>query len=394
MNTLRPVCFMGFLLAVLFAAGPVAARDPLPASAPDSQAETAPGSGEQHIGNDIVDVYDRAVAHLEKICDDYRRIKALQLSKRLDMAFGEAYDNISSVMPNLDPIDRKLLRRDIRRPEDIQVHKEEVEQVKAQVEMMIDLTTKLLEEIEQKKQEIAEELQQMEHRDITLEEIVAREEFDPEEEVDVSEEREQSQQPLEQQLREVAQQDDAERVKDLTPIMHQLIARRDQRRQQQKQQLEERQRRKEAEEEKNDEQAEEEKRPEPRRPRQDIADLTKEAAEEERRQPRFISSDIRAGSGLQRLDTENYILGRTVKEGTEPVEWVFIDTWWTIGPFPNPQRKNITRKFPPENVIDLDGEYPGKDGRLVEWQFVQSNEPRVDPVNAEPYGIWYAYPEV
>jgi len=84
---------------------------------------------------------------------------------------------------------------------------------------------------------------------------------------------------------------------------------------------------------------------------------------------------------------------RKVSAGGRPAGWMFIDSWYTLGPFPNPNRINIDREFPPDSLIDLDATYVGKDGRTIRWQFVQSEVPQVVPPNAEPYGIWYAYTE-
>ncbi len=90
----------------------------------------------------------------------------------------------------------------------------------------------------------------------------------------------------------------------------------------------------------------------------------------------------------------------------EPSQWMYVRDWYSIGPFPNPDRINIRRKFPPESVVDLDATYVGKDGKTVKWEFMQTlNAPPKDPYspngpataippNAEPYGIWYAYAEV
>ena len=92
-------------------------------------------------------------------------------------------------------------------------------------------------------------------------------------------------------------------------------------------------------------------------------------------------------------------------DGT-PAKWMYVQDWHTIGPFPNPDRVNIRRKFPPESVVDLDATYVGKDGRTIRWEFMQTRNapPRQSwegdtraaaiPPNAEEYGIWYAYAEV
>jgi len=74
--------------------------------------------------------------------------------------------------------------------------------------------------------------------------------------------------------------------------------------------------------------------------------------------------------------------------------WMYVDSWYTIGPFPNPGRKNIDTQFPPESVIDLNAVYAGKDGRKLKWEFVNSSNPMVEPAGDEPYGIYYAYTDL
>ncbi len=91
-----------------------------------------------------------------------------------------------------------------------------------------------------------------------------------------------------------------------------------------------------------------------------------------------------------------------------PAKWMYVQDWYVIGPFPNPNRVNIRRKFPPESVVDLDATYIGKGGRTVKWEFMQTcnfkprkwewwhSDRRAElvPYTSEEYGIWYAYAEV
>ena len=85
-----------------------------------------------------------------------------------------------------------------------------------------------------------------------------------------------------------------------------------------------------------------------------------------------------------------------------PTKWMYVNSWYVIGPFPNPDRVNIRRRFAPETVVDLDATYLGKDNRVVKWQFDQAlssvtrpeNRAYVVPSTSEQYGIWYAYTEV
>ncbi len=89
-----------------------------------------------------------------------------------------------------------------------------------------------------------------------------------------------------------------------------------------------------------------------------------------------------------------------------PAKWMYVDSWYVIGPFPNPDRINLRRKFPPDSVIDLDATYVGKGGRTVRWEYMQArnsnpgetwraeSKSEVIPFTGEEYGIWYAYAEV
>ena len=99
---------------------------------------------------------------------------------------------------------------------------------------------------------------------------------------------------------------------------------------------------------------------------------------------------------------------RTSESSGIPAKWMYVSSWHVIGPFPNPNRVNLRRKFAPESVQDLDATYIGKDGRTVKWEFMQAqnrdrinqwginekNAAEVIPRNREEYSIFYAYAEV
>jgi hypothetical protein len=89
-------------------------------------------------------------------------------------------------------------------------------------------------------------------------------------------------------------------------------------------------------------------------------------------------------------------------------EWMYVNSWYVIGPFPNPDRVNLRRKFAPETIQDLDATYIGKDGRELRWVFTQAKNAdigcwwspgvmstsEVVPRNMEEFSIYYAYAEV
>lgn len=93
------------------------------------------------------------------------------------------------------------------------------------------------------------------------------------------------------------------------------------------------------------------------------------------------------------------------KDGLE-AKWMYVNSWYMIGPFPNPNRVNLRRKFAPESVQDLDATYVGKGGQKLRWRFcqAQSSKPpqpwmadwraEVIPEDKDEYAIYYAYAEV
>lgn len=92
--------------------------------------------------------------------------------------------------------------------------------------------------------------------------------------------------------------------------------------------------------------------------------------------------------------TPNQNPGTIVGENNVATSWMYVDAWYVLGPFANPDRSNIDRKFPPETVVDLDAGYLGKGDRVIRWTYHKSPGVSVIPENAEPYGIWYAYAEL
>ncbi len=85
---------------------------------------------------------------------------------------------------------------------------------------------------------------------------------------------------------------------------------------------------------------------------------------------------------------------RKLKQGGIATDFAFIDSWYIIGPFPNPDRDHIDTPFPPESVIDLDEVYVGRDGRELRWRYRQSNNLLIVPHDVTTYAIWYLFTEV
>ncbi len=85
---------------------------------------------------------------------------------------------------------------------------------------------------------------------------------------------------------------------------------------------------------------------------------------------------------------------RLMGEGAGKPRWMFVDSWYIIGPFPNPDRKNLRTRFGPEERVDLDAQFSGLDGRVLTWKFWQTNSPRVVPPNAPEYAVYYLFTEL
>jgi hypothetical protein len=86
---------------------------------------------------------------------------------------------------------------------------------------------------------------------------------------------------------------------------------------------------------------------------------------------------------------------RKLMKSTLASDWMALDTWYIIGPFPNPKREYMDKKFPPESIIDLDAVYVGKNNMKLEWEWTQAKPYwPVAPRVADSYAIWYGYTEI
>lgn len=88
------------------------------------------------------------------------------------------------------------------------------------------------------------------------------------------------------------------------------------------------------------------------------------------------------------------VAGRAVTADGIGADWMYVDGWWVVGPFPNPDRRHIHTAFAPETILDLDASYEGARGQSVRWRYVTTKDPLVVPPNADEYEIWYAYTEL
>jgi hypothetical protein len=115
------------------------------------------------------------------------------------------------------------------------------------------------------------------------------------------------------------------------------------------------------------------------------------------------------GDALRRVDrTQFFALRRQLRDqaldiaftrrmgepGSKRAAWVCPDSWYIIGPFPNPDRTMIDHTFPPELEIDRDAVYEGKDGRPVAWQYTKPLRHIVVPPDVSEYAIYYGFTEI
>lgn len=90
--------------------------------------------------------------------------------------------------------------------------------------------------------------------------------------------------------------------------------------------------------------------------------------------------------------------GRKFTDASSREGWLYIDTWYIIGPwqiaFTKNRQVNWSKIHPPEYEIDLAKTYTGKKGKELKWQFTQSNTLRITPPDEQSDSTYYCYTEV
>ncbi|WP_269537722.1 hypothetical protein [Cerasicoccus fimbriatus] len=93
--------------------------------------------------------------------------------------------------------------------------------------------------------------------------------------------------------------------------------------------------------------------------------------------------------------------GRRLDKNSARQGWIFLDTWYVIGPWQRPnQRESFEVEFPPETLVDLDATYTGKVSRFtkenmeLKWRFVQTENIRINPPDEISDAVYYGYTEV
>jgi hypothetical protein len=88
------------------------------------------------------------------------------------------------------------------------------------------------------------------------------------------------------------------------------------------------------------------------------------------------------------------IPGRKLIGESNGGHWVYPDSWYMIGPFSNERRTQINTRFPPEMLLDLDAIYAVGENAPVQWEFFQSDKPKISPAKIGSDTIFYFTTEI
>ena len=118
-------------------------------------------------------------------------------------------------------------------------------------------------------------------------------------------------------------------------------------------------------------------------------------------------SDSPEQNVLQGLSTRDIVAqalpGRKFSEASDRKGWLFVDTWYIIGPWQRPRHAATSfekKKFPPETLVDFDATYSGKahpvtdEPLRLKWRFIQTDRIRINPPDEINDATYYAYTEV
>ncbi len=94
--------------------------------------------------------------------------------------------------------------------------------------------------------------------------------------------------------------------------------------------------------------------------------------------------------------------GRMFTQTSDRAGWLYLDTWYVIGPWENNGQIDFDRRHPPQWGIDFDATYtdgkfadqPDHADHRLRWQFVQADHIRVEPPRVFGGSTYYAFTEV
>jgi len=291
-------------------------------------------------------LYDTAKATEDKVAEVFKEVRAMDLAMVRDMKLEDARDDIDVVRPQRPKLNAELLREAVRTETQFEAAKEELKTALRETASMVDLASRMLEMAQQS----------VEGMKFGAEAAAMPEGGQPD---------------LQLKIEELAMEDVSGKYSDLSEAMKEMAAAQ------------------------GGGGGDAGAMGAPPKKSVDFEDMTAEEKEAAALAQLRLQEKGASVEGMPALKPEMATVGsRKIKANGEPAEWMYVDTWYTLGPFPNPNRVNIDREFPPDSIIDLDASYLGKSGRAIRWKFVQSENAQVIPADAEEYGIWYAYTEL
>lgn len=87
--------------------------------------------------------------------------------------------------------------------------------------------------------------------------------------------------------------------------------------------------------------------------------------------------------------------GLVLGAGGEFSNRFYLNRWHIIGPFDGSSNWGFsTRKYPPEEAVNLKGVYAGKNNRLLSWQYFIAEEYPLVPPEFEESAVYYGYTEL
>lgn len=127
---------------------------------------------------------------------------------------------------------------------------------------------------------------------------------------------------------------------------------------------------------------------------------------------RVLDPGAFSGTGGRALGTEanlpraminaNALPGRKFTEQSARQGWLYVDTWYHIGPWANRAQTDFKVARPPEQLIDFDAEYhdgkfadsEGHEDQVLRWRFLQSDGIRIEPLRMYGSSTYFFYTEV
>ena len=112
-----------------------------------------------------------------------------------------------------------------------------------------------------------------------------------------------------------------------------------------------------------------------------------------------LNAALDAAREVDQIDAITKILREKLDQKVDlPKHFGFLSHWHLIGPFDNTGREGFARAYPPEEKIQLDAEYEGKEGKPVKWQTYATPDDYGKVDFNQPYGplkqvVGYAYTE-